>query len=149
MLANPDQYNILQVLFARKDDCVLWGDIAEVIFSYNVVSGIFRQHWLDDISMQCWEAPKQISHGFLRIKCCPKSIKITLNMIFSHVLLSVASRTILHIFSCTMLSRRYSQDNIVQIKTLCNVVLQTTMYRKNPVQCCLNTLGSTLHRSKS
>ena len=122
MLANPDQYNILQVLFARKDDCVLWGDIAEVIFSYNVVSGIFRQHWLDDISMQCQEAPKQISHGFLRIKCCPKSIKITLNMIFSHVLLSVASRTILHIFSCTMLSQE------ILIGQYCT--------DKNPMQCC-------------
>ena len=137
MLANPDQY-ILQVLFARKDNCVLWGDIAEVIFSYIVVSGIFRQHWLDDISMQCWEAPGQISHGFLPIKCYPKSIKITLNMIFSHAMLSGASRTILHNFSCTMLSQEilmgqyctdkstmqcYPSDNNVQEKS-CSMLSQ-------------------------
>ena len=121
MLANPDQY-ILQVLFARKDNCVLWGDIAEVIFSYIVVSGIFRQHWLDDISMQCWEAPGQISHGFLPIKCYPKSIKITLNMIFSHAMLSGASRTILHNFSCTMLSQE--------------ILMGQYCTDKNPMQSC-------------
>ena len=41
-----------------------------------------------------------------------------------------------------------SWDNIAQVDTLCNVVLeaQDTNTPKNSVQCCLNTLGTTLHR---
>ena len=37
MLAEPDQEKILQVIFPRKDDCMLWANIAQVIFMWNVV----------------------------------------------------------------------------------------------------------------
>ena len=50
MLAKTDQEKILWVIFSQKDDCVLWADIAQIIFLSNVVS--FRQHRLDNIPMQ-------------------------------------------------------------------------------------------------
>ena len=37
MLAKPDQEKILLVIFPRKDDCMLWANIAQVIFMWNVV----------------------------------------------------------------------------------------------------------------
>ena len=43
----------------------------------------------------------------------------------------------------------YSSDKITQVKTLCNVVQEAPdniAQEKKPVQCCLNTLGTTLHR---
>ena len=53
--------------------------------------------------------------------------------------------------SCAILSY-FSWDNIVQVKTLGNVVRlrgsRQHCIRKNPVQFCFNTLGETLCRSK-
>ena len=46
----------------------------------------------------------------------------------------------------------YSWDNITQVNTLCNVVLDAPSRqhctRKNPVQYCLSSLWTTLHRQK-
>ena len=96
MLAKPDQEKILQVNRPRKDECVLWANTAQVIFMWNVISDIFRQHWMDDIPMQCQEPLEQHCTGFLPIKCCPIGIKTTLNSIFSYAILPGASRAALH-----------------------------------------------------
>ena len=59
MLAKLDQEEILQVIFPRKNNCVLWANIAQVIFMWNVVSDVFKQHRMVDIIMQCWEFLEQ------------------------------------------------------------------------------------------
>ena len=41
MLAKPDQDNILQVILSQKDDCVIWVNIAQIIFMGNVFSDVF------------------------------------------------------------------------------------------------------------
>ena len=46
----------------------------------------------------------------------------------------------------------FSWDYIAQVKTLCNVIQETLdniAQKKNPVQCCLNNFGTTLHKKKS
>ena len=53
---------------------------------------------MKNIPMHCWDLLKQHCTRFLLIKWCPKSIKITLNRIFSYLFLSGASRTTLHRF---------------------------------------------------
>ena len=43
----------------------------------------------------------------------------------------------------------YSEDNIAQVKSLCNVVREARdniAQEKNTIQCCLNTLETTLHK---
>ena len=96
MLTKPDQENILQVLFPRKNDYVLRVNIVQVIFLRNVVSDVFKQHRLDDIPMQCWESLEQHStHDFYLCNVAQR-LKTTLNMIFSYVMLSGASRRMLH-----------------------------------------------------
>ena len=59
ILSKLDQEEILQVIFPRKDNCVLWANIAQVIFMWNVVSDVFKQHRMVDITMQCWELFEQ------------------------------------------------------------------------------------------
>ena len=90
--------------------------------------------------------------GFLAVQCCPKSIKTTLNRIFSRAMLSGASWTTLHsffpvqccpksikttlnrIFACAMLSGDphevfihamllHSPLTTLHRKTICNVVV--------------------------
>ena len=59
--------------------------------------------------MQCCLEPLgQHCIRFLPVQCCPKSIKTTLNMIFSYAMLSGATQTTLHaILTCAMLSQDY------------------------------------------
>ena len=59
ILSKLDQEEILQVIFPRKNNCVLWANIAQVIFMWNVVSDVFKQHRMVDITMQCWELFEQ------------------------------------------------------------------------------------------
>ena len=68
--------------------------------------------------------PDIIAQGFYLCNGCPKSNSTTLNRIFSYAMLSGASKTIHKVFPMKyfFLCRRYSWDNIAQIKTLCSVV---------------------------
>ena len=90
--------------------------------------------------------------GFWPVQCCCKSIKTTLNKIFPvHCSLGPWRQY------CTGFSSvQYCPksiifwDNITQKKpyTVLSLRLQTILHKKNPVQCCLNTLWTTLHRWK-
>ena len=109
--------------------------------------------------MQCYKLLGQHCTGFLSMQCLRqlKTIKTTLNKIFSYALLSGASRTAPHkVFLVQTWPSRYSWDDIAQIKTLCSVVREapnnTTQEKilfnivfislgqrysgKNPMQCC-------------
>ena len=70
----------------------------------------------------CPESLGQHCIGFLPVKCCPKSIKTKLHMIFTYAILSGASQTTLHRdLTCPMLSKEY-KENIAQYLFLCKVV---------------------------
>ena len=122
---------------------------------YNVVPRVLRQHWTWVFLMQCCLEPLgQHCIGFWPVHCCPKSIKTTLNRIFSYALLSGASRTTLHrvftcamlfgascttlhkIFICPILSQKYllHRKNISQEKpyVVLSLRLQTTLHQKKP-----------------
>ena len=90
----------------------------------------------------------------LLVQCSAKSIKTTLNNIFSCAMLSQASS--LKDFTCAMLSQEY-WNNIEQFLFLCNVVsslldniaqgcylwnlaLRVLITEIFPVQCCLGPL---------
>ena len=47
--------------------------------------------------------------------------------------------------SCSLLSLNF-WDNIVQVDSLCNVVLKTPDNNSQENICCLSALGTTLHR---
>ena len=88
-----------------------------------MLSDVFRQPWLDDILMQCFEPFGQLCTKFLPMPCCSKSIKTTLNKIFSYAMLSKPSRTTLHkVVPAQLCPRRYFWDNASQEKTLRSVV---------------------------
>ena len=55
MLAWPDYDNILQVIFLRKDEYVLWTKHCRSSCCAVLPHDVFRQLWLDDIPAQCWE----------------------------------------------------------------------------------------------
>ena len=91
---------------------VLWANIA--------------QHWLDDIPMQCWKLLGQRCTGFLAIQYCLKGIKTTLNRIFLiQYCLELQGEPYIR-FSVQCCPRRYSWENIAQIKTMCNVVREVS-----------------------
>ena len=108
----------------------------------NVISDVFRQHWQDDVPIQYWEPLGQQCRGFLSMQCCPKSIKRTLNRIFSYAMLSGAWRTTLHkVFS--VLPGNALGTILHRLKPLAVLSerLQTTLRKKSHVQSCLKTLG--------
>ena len=71
------------------------------------------QHWTGCFLTECflcnvvWSLLDNIAQGFITVPCCPKSIKTTLNKIFSCAMLSEASSTTLHkshkAFTCAVL----------------------------------------------
>ena len=107
--------------------------------------------------------------GLLHVQCCPKTIKTTLNRIFSRASLSRASRKPLHrVFTCAITCAMLTKSaetyfrwkitytmlswsawaNIVQENYLYNVGPQSTnkFAQKNNLQCCLEISGPILHK---
>ena len=100
--------------------------------------------------MQCHlESQGQHCLGYLLVQCCSKSIKTTLNRIFSCALLSGASWITLHkVFACIMLAQ-WLTDNFYEENNLYKVV--STIMGQHcigalPSQCCANTSETTLHK---
>ena len=75
----------------------------------NVVPRVLRRDWTGFFLTECClEHLGQHCMGFCPVQCCPKSIKTTLNRIFSYTMLSEASQTTLHrALTCAMLSQEY------------------------------------------
>ena len=87
----------------------LLDDIAQSFYLSNVDPRELREHWIGFFLVQCCLEPQgQHCLGYLLVQCYPKSIKTTLNSIFSCAMLSGVSRTTLHrAFTCAMLSQEY------------------------------------------
>ena len=180
-------------------------NIAKVILLRNVVLWRIQTTLARRYSYAMLGASRTILHrAFYLCNDCPKSIKTTVNRIFPDAMLSGVSKTTLHkVFRVQRCPKRYSWDNIAQIKILCSIVKEApniiaqvkTLYNvvleapensalekvlfnavfihfvqlgtgqnpmqcfprglrqhcisKNPVQYCLNNIGTTLFRSKS
>ena len=115
--------------------------------------------------MQCCLKPLgQRCIGFSAVQCWVKSIKTTMNRVFSYAMFPGASRTTLHrVFTCALLFGA-SWKRLHRGFHLCNIVSRvspgTTLHsknlmwrclwgsrnhfmRKNLIQCCLNTHGTT------
>ena len=58
-------------------------NIAQDFYLRNVVPRVLRQNYAEFFSKFCLEPLGQHCTGFLPVQCCPKSIKTTLNRIFS------------------------------------------------------------------
>ena len=116
--------DLIHSLFSwKKIDCMLWANIAQVIFLWNVVSDVFWQHRLDNISMQCWVHLEQHCKGFFYLcNVAQRVLRQHWTGVF-YAMLSRASRTTLHKgFSSTL------SHEMILLGQYCK--------DKNPVQCC-------------
>ena len=77
-----------------------------VCYQFNVVLRLLRTHYRGFFLIQkCLELPGKRWIRFCPVQCFPKSIKTTLHRIFSYVMLSGVSGSILHrVFVCEILS---------------------------------------------
>ena len=107
---------------------VVWsllGNIAQSFCLCNVVLRVFWHYWTGFFHVKCFlEALGQHCTRFLPVQCCPKSIKTTLN----------------RIFSCAMLCAGFFpvQCRLQPIGQYCTKLL--------PVQCCPKSIKATLSR---
>ena len=81
-------------------------NIAQAFYLCNVVPRELRQQWTEFFLVQyCLEPQGQYCLGYFPLRCCSKSIKTRLNMIFSYAMLSGNSWATLHkVFICAMLA---------------------------------------------
>ena len=95
-----------------------------------------------------WSLSDNIAYGFNLCNVVQRVLKTTLNNILSCGLLSKTSRTTLHVVFIYVISQEYhllGQHCTGKPYVVLPLRLQTTWNKKNPVQCCLNTLWATLH----
>ena len=102
MLSRKYQSKIAQDFFIYNVFWSLWDNITYRFYLHNVVPRVLRQHCTGVSLMQCCLEPlRQHCIGFWPVQCYPRSIKTTLDRIFSYAMLSGASWAIPHrVFSC-------------------------------------------------
>ena len=101
--------------------------ITQGFYLCNFVPRVLRQNWTGFFSVHCCLEPHgQHCTRFLPVQCCPKSIKTTLN----------------RIFSCALLSLEPQGQHCIGYLTVqcCPRSIKTTLNKIFPVQCCLEPL---------
>ena len=128
MLSQEYWDNIKQEFFQCNVVWNLLDNIAQRLYLCNVVSRVLLLYWTEFFHVQFFlEALGEHCKRFLPVQCCPKSIKTTLNRVFSCAMFSGANWTTLDkVFTCAMLSQYKS--------------IKTTLSRFFPVWCFLEAL---------
>ena len=168
MLAQVDQDNIVQVIFLLKVDCALWANIAQAICCSvlrclrSIQTTLIRlwtagQNCTGNCLVQC--RPRQTEGNitqiiFLQNNVCALWANITqLNVLYSLVSDVFGKRCTGKKILCNVVLILLEQH--CTSETFCNVVLKAPDNIASEkscsmlsVQCCLNTLGTALHRTK-
>ena len=116
----------------RSDDMgfflcnVVWSLLGNIAWSFcvcNVLPRVLRHYWTGFVHVKCFlEALGQHCARFLPVQCCPKTIKTTLNMIYSWVMFCGGSWTTFHkIFTCVMLPKSIRQHWTGSFSVLCSI----------------------------
>ena len=136
----------LNNIFLCKVVYGLWVNITQLTFLCNFDTGRSRKHYICYFPAKtCMCALRQLCTSNFFVQYCLRRIWTTLTRQYSYAMLSQHGQynvvqVILHIKVVCQ-----PQTNIAQVKTLCNVILDTldnNVLEKNTVQCCLNTLGT-------
>ena len=117
----------------------------------NVVQRVLRQHCTGFFLMQCsLELFGQHCIGFLPVQCYTRSIKTTLDRMFSHAMLSGASWAILHrVFSCPDVVPTVLRQHCARLFLIhcCLELFGQHCIEFWPVQCCPKSIKAKLYRT--
>ena len=139
---------LCMVIFMKKDDYVVWSNIAPVIFLCNVVWNIFGQHWIYDIPMQC--CPSLIDTkciGYFAKKSCSLTMgQHCTGKVLAQCWPTLINTTLQIIFLCKVVLGVWV--NIAQLIYLCNVDASRSRQHLYILFSCENVSarsGPTLH----